>query len=411
MVGTAVRIGVLLALAWLVVALRFGGPETPYLALPAFLADPMALSQAAERALEHARSGDEASAKASRAEAKRLATAALNTSPLASDAIRVLGFVADLEGQPNARKLVETAAARNIRDVQAHVWLVVDDLQRKDYRGALTNLVAMQRVSGSMFGSLLPLMKAVTAQPDGRRALAELLEQAPPWRTPFLQQFAVSEENVDIPAELLTRLAGTKARPTPDEYAPLLRRMVGQGLFDPAYLLWLELMPPASSGEATNIYNGAFDFPPTGSPFDWTIAPATGAWSGITPGGRDGNRQLRVVFNDFSGQFQGASQTVLLSPGEYTLSVKAASDSLASRRGLWWRILCVGGAVLGTTAPVAGTTPGKSLDARFSVPATACPAQVLRLELAARGTLEGAISGEASFDDVAIRRVDESGGR
>ena len=62
--------------------------------------------------------------------------------------------------------------------------------------------------------------------------------------------------------------------------------------------------------------------------------------------------------------------------------------------------------MLGASEPLKGTTNWRTFDADFEVPADACPAQWLRLELDARVELEKDVNGGTIwFDDLTIRRA------
>jgi hypothetical protein len=76
---------------------------------------------------------------------------------------------------------------------------------------------------------------------------------------------------------------------------------------------------------------------------------------------------------------------------------------LRTERGLVWQISCAESrSVLAETSPLTGTVPWTHLKVKFTVPASDCQAQWLKLIIPARTASESEIEGEAWFKDFRI---------
>ena len=82
--------------------------------------------------------------------------------------------------------------------------------------------------------------------------------------------------------------------------------------------------------------------------------------------------------------------------------------SLIGPRGMKWRVVCANGTLTsgGESPMITGMTPDwKNVTFTFTVPATNCPAQYVKLDLDARMASEQFISGSILFDELQISRV------
>ncbi|HVB84175.1 MAG TPA: hypothetical protein VND63_04785, partial [Rhodanobacteraceae bacterium] len=164
---------------------------------------------------------------------------------------------------------------------------------------------------------------------------------------------------------------------------------------------------PAQRAHLDNVYNGDFRDPVSGRGFDWRLGYVPGAELRVVPRTDTPGQALEVHFLDqrvpFSGQ---VSELLALAPGHYRLSGLARLDDLRNERGLRWTVSCAGdGTLLGATARLRGSQPWRAFDTDFSVPATGCGAQWLRLGLAWRIPAEQWADGRAWYTDLRAVRV------
>ncbi len=337
-------------------------------------------------------------------QARDLAERALRLDPLAPRALTYLGWIAEREGNaPQAVALMELAGERALRDAIAQGWLVNHAISRGDFAGALPHLDAILRTQPEALDLAVPLLAAFITDPRGAAPLVRLIGTDPPWRASFLN--AVASRIVDR-AALGRFYADLQAGPHPpsqQELQPYLDRLVKDGLFKEAYAAWVETLPPGRRADPRTLYNSAFQYPLSGSEFDWKIVQSLGADVEIVDAVA-GARTLRVEFSGARVDFHNVSHLLALPPGTYRLTGEVAAEELRTERGLWWRVFCAGhpDPSLGQTELVADSMPWRAFTLSFAVPASACQAQVLQLELPARVALEQAIDGVVSYRNLAI---------
>jgi hypothetical protein len=155
------------------------------------------------------------------------------------------------------------------------------------------------------------------------------------------------------------------------------------------------------------IFNGDFERPSSGSPFDWRFGGIRGAETEIVPrvDGTSG-RALRVTFANTRVPYRHTEKLLLLSPATYQLAGEARALALENERGLAWRIRCVEdeNVVLASTPLLKGSTDWRAFAVEFEVPDLGCRAQWMRLELDARVVLEQQVVGEVWYDQLRIER-------
>ena len=119
---------------------------------------------------------------------------------------------------------------------------------------------------------------------------------------------------------------------------------------------------------------------------------------------QDNEHALFVEFTQGRAEFPGVTQLTLLGPGTYELKGKY-KGLLVGKRGLTWRISCAGKAVLAESDLLRGDiAQWRDFAVTFTVPATGCRAQQVRLDLDARSASEKMVSGSMWFDDLTMKR-------
>jgi len=175
------------------------------------------------------------------------------------------------------------------------------------------------------------------------------------------------------------------------------------GRFEEAYQDWRAMSSPAETA-GRYPYNGNFEAPLDGLPFNWVFDSISGAEIQVTEAPDRGNSHaLRVQFSGARAKFGRVGQLLMLTPGSYDLELAVKSSSLRTERGPVWQISCAESRVLlAETKPVTGTTPWTDLKIRFSVPSSGCNAQWLQLIVPARTASESEIEGEVWFQSFRV---------
>lgn len=334
--------------------------------------------------------------------------AALTADPLTRRALGFYGLSLDGQGEPEkARAAMEAAAARSLRDPVPHVWLYDDGVLRGDYGQALEHADVVIRAQPELRYTLFDSMRELVASPQGVQALSAALQRNPPWRTEFLLRASDNPSALAGTTALFADLQQSASPPTNAELGRLLTNLVKEGAFQEALFLWMSVLPADQFATLDYLSNGDFRFPPSGLPFDWTITPLAGADIAVEPT-EGAEEALRVQFYRGRVGFKNVSKLLVLPPGQYVLEGREKADAFETERGTVWRLSCAGPSprVLGASEPLRGTTDWRAFQTDFQVPADACPAQWLRLEIDARVDLEKDVGGGTIwYDDMSIRRA------
>jgi hypothetical protein len=335
-----------------------------------------------------------------------MARQALQANPLQENALRVLALSAERAGHhERTRSLMQLVAARSLRDTEALLWLFNDSVRRNDASGALSYLDPILRTRPQLRAAFAGALTSFARVASARPALVDLLGRDPPWRGWALGEIARTADPA-VTNAVLSSLAATSAPPRAGELKPYLDRLIAEERYKLAFLTWLGVVSVDSSRPVPFAFNGDFELPLSGLPFDWRIAPIKGAATEIveSPDGRHGH-VLQVVFGNARVPYRQVSKLLMLPPGPHRLSGDVEAERLVNERGVVWRITCADGikVVLAASAPVVGTNPWQPFAVEFVVPETGCRAQWLRLELAARFAIEEQVSGTVRYDNLTIR--------
>ena len=247
--------------------------------------------------------------------------------------------------------------------------------------------------------------------PSAKGELKNALAKDPPWRAQFFNTLSRNVTDARTPLELLLSLRDAETPPTDAERQAYLQALIGHKLYELAYYSWLQFLPPDQLSNAGRLFNGSFEVPPSGLPFDWVFKKAPGVNVKFAPR-PDHEREQALLIEFGPGRVDfgaGISELVLLPPGDYRLEGKYKAD-LVSQRGLQWSVKC---AEATTPIGVSGTMNGSSpiwqdIDLTFTVPDSDCVAQHVALALDARSASEQFVSGAVWYDELNIVRIEEA---
>jgi hypothetical protein len=253
----------------------------------------------------------------------------------------------------------------------------------------------------------MPIMGKMAELPQASADLKSLLSTDPPWRPQFLSSVSNAISDARTPLDLLLSLKDTANPPTARDLRPYLDFLIGHGFFDLAYYTWLQFLRPEQFAQAGHLYNGGFDAPPSGTPFDWVLTKGTGVTAQVAAkSDKPGERALHLQFGPGRVDYRDVFQLIMLSPGSYQFQGKYKGD-LVSERGLEWRVICAAKErnIIGRGVVSRSTTAQwQDLEFSFTVPQADCPAQYVKLVFDARSASEKFISGNIWFDDFKIAR-------
>lgn len=342
---------------------------------------------------------------------KQMAETALLREPLNPRALRVLGQLADAAGdKQQAERYMRAAVRQSLRSTFAVHWLMVESAKAQDDAATLRYADLLLRKRPQLGNITFPLLAQIAErEPAGDRAsLVAALANDPPWRTAFLRALPTAIRDARTPLTLFLALKDGPSPPTDKELNSYLGFLVSKKLYEFAYYVWLQFLPPDQFSSVGFLVNGSFEREPTGAPFDWTISSGQSVTIDIADRlDADGERALYLEFGPGRASFRGVGQLIVLSPGKYRLGGRLQGE-LAGRRGLQWRVACVATKqIVGETPMFLGAAPDWSdFAAEFEIPAENCRVQEIRLVHASRSASEELVSGAIWYDALKLVRLE-----
>jgi hypothetical protein len=315
--------------------------------------------------------------------AARLAMKSLQLSPLNEPALTTYGLAMDALHQPAiANRAMTLAGQRGWRDLLTQIWLFRRDLLAADFEDAVDHADALLRRVPEPPPAVFAILAVAARDPSAIGPLADRLAADPNWRLPFFIFLCAQARPpaTGIAGQLLTRMAAGPSPPSDEEVGPYLVALAGQGKYQEAEAAWRQLTP--GGGYDGYVHDGDFRRPARATPFDWALASGVG-WTATIADSPDPShgRALRIDYDGVSTP-QPLRQLVVVPPGAYRLS-GSMLDVAGGGQGFVWRVACAGAAdpLARAAAPAGAAGQWRTFSADFTVPATACPAQVLDLRV------------------------------
>jgi hypothetical protein len=335
---------------------------------------------------------------------------ALRSDPLNARAFRILGLLSQ-RGSDLSRTttLMQAAARRSLLESVAVIWMMLREYEHGNYRLAISYADALLRSRYPDPELALQVLSRIAEHPDASAQLKDFLVGDPPWREQFFMSLPTRISDARSPLGILLSLKGTRKPPTPAELRPYLQFLVGHGFHELAYYAWLQFLPSEALSRAGHLFNGSFEFDPSGLPFDWTFSAKSGVTIQIANRVDSNGRALFLEFGPGRIEDLRVAQLVVLPPGNYRFLGKHQVDTV-SQRGLQWRIKCVNRArtQIGQSPPVAGSSVWDNFEFPFTIPETDCPVQHVQLVFDASSASERFIAGSLWYDDLRIVREPSS---
>jgi hypothetical protein len=305
-----------------------------------------------------------------------------------------------------ADRLIKEAAALSLRDGQAVIDALSLQIKSGDYSAAFRGIDALLRTEAAPSEKLYEVLAGLSANPNVKSELVQLLASEPPWRVKFLNWAAQNSDRPDLAYDIMTELKSRNVPLIHWEIMVLVRRYIVNKQFESAYYVWLSLLPEYQLSKVRNIFDGNFDLPLSSFFFDWTPIPSDGIAVDTIPRSQGNNDKiLRVQFQNDRKTVNPVYQLLRLSPGQYVFSGSYRSENLQSQDTLVWRITCIEGphAEIASVPSSPGTNPWQGFETEVDVPED-CPTQKLSLEMRSNATLNQKISGTSYFDNLQITR-------
>lgn len=244
-----------------------------------------------------------------------------------------------------------------------------------------------------------------------RAALDALWRDNPPWVGAFVADSCARGVDLAVlmPALLRRSASGEGAAA---ETACAIDRLRSAGQWQQAYQLWLNTLPRERLEDVGHVFNGSFEFPPTGRGFDWILQASPEREAGhaaqvFLATAVSGKRALRVAYNGRRQVGVPVRQFLALAPGRYELTGMGRPEGINAPRGIHWTLRCVESgrpqAVIAGSERFLGSSEWRRFAMELRI-ADSCPGQVLQLEPVGEDGALAFVSGSAWFDDLRMRR-------
>jgi hypothetical protein len=345
-----------------------------------------------------------------RTEIHSLAERALVNDPLNARALRILGqLCVQASDDKCAENFMRAAARRSLFESEAIYWTMVKSYDARDYNATMKYADTLFKTRQQVDAYVMPILGRMAEGADAVGELKRSLEHNPPWRLDFFSRLSGVISDARTPLELLLSLKSAGAPPTTAELHDYLNFLVSRKFYNLAYYTWLQFLPPEQLIKVGNLFNGSFEFDPSGLPFDWVWSETPGATIKIVmPPDQEKERALNVSLGPGRVHFPGLRELIMLPPGNYRFQGQYKGNIVATR-GLLWRIACADkqGEPIGESQLVGGQNETwQDFGFSFAVPKDDCSAQYVTLASGARSPSEEFISGTIWFGD--LKLVNES---
>jgi tetratricopeptide (TPR) repeat protein len=391
-----IRIGLLSALglagAWFAFALAISGVtriKNPQVALTFMPNESTALAARADQLYF---ASPEKPPKA----AKTLAVAALRQQAINAKALRLLGYVADGQGDTaKAEALVRAAAALSRREVGAQLWLIEANARKDDTKQALFHYDIALRTKTDAQTLLFPRLLAAIEDREIRTGLKPYIRANRGWPANFIYYAIVNSKNLPVLVDLLVESGGLADQKIANSHElHLLARLVAEKYFADARRLYLQ-MDNAPAARLTSANFASSDRDARFGPMGWQMLEDPDAGGGFT--GKSNERKISLsVFANPATTRPVASKLLYIRPGYYIFSSKLTSLDRGDGGFLRWLLRCpsekTGKAVLTVD------TISITVRQQFAIPAD-CPVQALDLVVSGG---KGQTGLEAIIADVSI---------
>jgi len=186
--------------------------------------------------------------------------------------------------------------------------------------------------------------------------------------------------------------------------------LIAKGQIEQAAEAWAGHYAPRKNGYLTSSYlfNGDFEYEPTGSPLDWRVSELPGVQVIRDPESPYlGKFCLRIGFSGSANlEYHHVSQRAFVRPGRYRLGGYMRTSAITTDQGVGIHIAAADGSVhlSAQTEALAGTNPWTHIDATFEVTSATKMIEVRVVRMRSL-RFDNQISGTVWIDELTLSRV------
>ena len=277
--------------------------------------------------------------------AMRLASAAIERTPLNSAAVRVLAMALDPAAAVEPWRV---ASAMGWRDAPTQLWALQQALANGEHEVAAVRADAFLRTRGRLEEEYLTVVRVASMAPGFRTALAARLELRPAWRERFFSPpVDASAQEVTGTAAMLRHLAATGRTPTLGEARSTISRLIEGKRHAEA----LEIYRQIRGGRGDQLLDdGGFDRPvedyrDNSTAFDWLLRPMSSGTATID----EGDGRYLFLQSDGNAARPLLQRYVAVAPGSYRLIYMRRGEA-ESPDAIGIRIRCADGRQIGASS-------------------------------------------------------------
>lgn len=302
----------------------------------------------------------------------------LLANPAQDGALRNLAFVALLRGDAKKSARITAAAyATSRRDVATQMLQARDHLVNERIAEAISSFDVALRVNSDIREQIFPLFAQAVQVNEFKSALLPYVRADNDWLPSFLLFALQNSENARIVGEIIAEAEPGQIAPMPgtnvEELAPVY--LVSSGEIELARRIAMQLPEGKRPSSDGGISNGDFSASDVVAPFGWSWTDASNVQIRRPSANRDTLEVGSIVAH--SGEI--GRQLLTLRPGVHRIDFEGTLGGNAD-----WTLRCTpSGRELLSLSTGSG--------AQFSVPASGCEGQWLRLSSRALGSLDIAL--------------------
>lgn len=365
---------VAILLIWLILrqALLLMAAAEPELRLPALW--PVSGAAAIANSDIHALAATNGNA----AVARRLGDALLDD-PLASEPFYANAMLRARHGDHVAAiRMLEETRRREPRWVSPRLLLAQQYILAGRVGQAVDEIADLVQLGTSVSPQLIEALIPLSNDPSTRGAVLAALRRNARLRAAFVAY--VGSKGGDASFLFKSLVAAPNKASLSNEQAAVVSMLVASGDYQRAYLAWINFLPPSALSDIAFVYDGNFAGLPGPQPFNWRLS-GSGSASAEPTRKTSLPQGTALEANYFTEQPATlAEQTLVLEPGSYVLSYAVAGSRDGEMGGaLAWSIRCLGKAATELVRSSLLPAQPTRVAARFTVPASDCPAQQISL--------------------------------
>ncbi len=225
----------------------------------------------------------------------------LRANPAQVAALLVMARDAEAQSRPEAARRAYEAAYR-LAPLDREVLAANAEflLRQGEVGGALALFDRLADAFPEARERVFPVLGEILAAPEHAAAWNAVVARRPSWLGPFVAASCARgvEPSLLVPLFLM-RVKDSHA--VPAEAACLVERLRNAERWDEAYQVWLNTLPRDRLSDVGFVYNGSFEYAPSGTGFDWVLSRRPERETGFSveiaqAPGAVGKRALRVSY-------------------------------------------------------------------------------------------------------------------